>query len=366
MTQILKLFALGGNEVSPTGGWNAELGRFLVPDIAAQWKRTADTCNLLAEIIHSEPDDLHVVTHGNGPQVGNILLRAEYASAVLHTLPLDICGADSQGGMGYMLTQLAYSLQMLGVRKTVAETIMQVLIDRNDPDLSDPSKFIGPSYSKAEAESKEKEGYRLKLYKKDEKGDELWRRVVGSPVPLDIIEIDVIEANLRAGIIPIAVGGGGIPVYRVEPHLENGCEVYECNYGIRFERPHKKGAQPADVYTGIEAVVDKDLSTSLLGTRLLERARARGEELETELVILTNVDGAKKNYQKPDQQDLRHLTLKEAKAIEREGWFGAGSMAPKVRAAIRFLEGGGRKAIITEVARYHEAVAGAAGTTFEP
>ena len=234
MRKSLKLFALGGNEVSPAGGWSAELGRFVVPDIAAQWQRTAHTCRMLAEIIKSKPNDFHIITHGNGPQVGNILLRAEFASSILHRIPLDICGADTQGAMGYMLTQLSYALQMLGVKRTVAETVTQVVVDPDDPDFANPSKFIGPTYAKEEAEQKRKEGLKLKLYNKNDKGEEQWRRVVGSPEPKEIVEIDVIEATLKAGIIPIAVGGGGIPVVRVGARVENGKEIYACNYGISF------------------------------------------------------------------------------------------------------------------------------------
>src|SRR3989338_9080081 len=134
MKRLLRLFALGGNEVSPSGGWDPKLGKFRGPDIAAQWKKTAETCKFLAKIIQTHPNDLFILTHGNGPQVGNILLRSEYSSAILHRIPLDICGADTQGAMGYMLSQLSYALEMEGIKKTVAETVTRVAVDADDPD----------------------------------------------------------------------------------------------------------------------------------------------------------------------------------------------------------------------------------------
>jgi len=362
----LRIFAFGGNEVSPVGLKDPKTGKDLVPDIALQWQRTAQTCKLVADIIEKHPDDLYVMTHGNGPQVGNILLRAEYSRPILPSLPLDICGADSQGAMGYMMSLLASELQMRGIKRVVSALVTQVVVDKNDPDFQSPSKFVGPTYSKEEAlERKAKDSWAVKLYKKDAEGKELWRRVVPSPVPTDIVEIDAIEALIGAGIIPITVGGGGIPVSVVEPKAQDGQEVYSCNYGIDFKKAKGK---PAQVYSGVEAVIDKDLASALLGNMLLKRAKTRGVDYQVTLTIFTGEDGAKLNYQKPDQQDLRKLTLKEAEEIfnRKPCPFPAGSMGPKIKAAIKFIQDGGHAAYISKTELFDRTLAGTAGTTIVP
>ncbi|OFZ85045.1 MAG: hypothetical protein A3K03_02785 [Bdellovibrionales bacterium RIFOXYD1_FULL_44_7] len=364
MAKLLRIFSLGGNEVSPVNIKDPKTGKSVIPDIALQWQRTADTCRIIADIIERHPDDLFLITHGNGPQVGNILLRAEYSRPILHPLPLDICGADTQGAMGYMLSQLSSELRMRGIEKIVAETVTQVVVDANDPDFKEPTKFIGPQYTKDEAlERQRKDGWRVKYYGKDKESKEIWRRVVPSPIPRYIVEIDAVEAHLKAGIIPISVGGGGIPVVEVEPKVQGDEEIYNTNYDIKYKRKHQPGRPAAKVYTGVEAVIDKDLASALLGISLLNRAKKRGEDLEVSLAIFTNEDGAKLNYQKPDQVDLRRLTLAEAKDLYEKGVFPAGSMGPKMLAVVKFIEGGGKVAYITKTPLYEKTVAGQAGTT---
>ena len=364
MNKKLRIFALGGNEVSPTGQFDPKTGKFKIPDLPEQWKRTSDTCELLAKIIKENPEDYYILTHGNGPQVGNIILRAEYSKPILHPLPLDVCDADTQGAMGYMLAQLTNSLRIMGIDRIVAETITRIVVDQNDKDFKNPTKFIGPSYKKAEADKIQKEEKHLmKFYKKDENGEELWRWVVPSPNPIDILELDIIDSNIRSGIIPIAVGGGGIPVKKVIPIIIDDEEIYNCNYDIQYKRKIEPNNKPLDIYTGIEAVVDKDLASSLLGTMLIERAKKKNEELDAELFIFTDVDGAKLNYQKPDQKDLRIIDLQEISELYNKNIFPAGSMGPKIKAAINFLNGGGKKVYITKTELYFETIRGNAGTT---
>ena len=352
----IRIFAFGGNEVAPVGLVD-ENGKAIIPDIATQWKRTKETCEHIANIVNSFPEDDYILTHGNGPQVGNVLLRSEYSRPILPPLPLDVCGADTQGSMGYMLAQiLANQLKTKGIKKQVVGIVTQVVVGKDDPGFQNPTKFIGPSYSKGEAmERARTDGWVVKLYKKDDTGNEIWRKVVPSPVPLDVVEIDLVEAALEKGMVPITVGGGGIPVVLEEPD-ENG--VYHSNYGFTFE-----DAKDSKIYRGVEAVIDKDLASALLGTMLLKRAKEKGEDVDVTLTVFTGEDGAKLHYQKPDQVDLRHLTLEEAKRYYSEGHFPAGSMGPKILATIKFLEGGGKKAYISLTSKYLETLEGKAGTT---
>ena len=362
----IRIFAFGGNEVSPVGMKDPKTGKGINPDIAMQWRKTAETAKLVADIFEKHPDDLYVMTHGNGPQVGNVLMRAELCRDTLPPLPLDVCVADTQGAMAYMIAQLNNELNIRGIDNIVSGIVTQVVVDKDDPDFKNPSKYIGPSYSKEEADDRTvHNGWVMKLYKKDDKGAEIWRRVVPSPVPSDIVEIDAIEAMLARGIVPVTVGGGGIPVREVMPEIKDGKEVYSCNYGVQFSRAHKAGAKRLKMYTGVEAVIDKDLASALLGNMLLKRAKARGEDVEVSLTIFTGEDGAKLNYQKPDQVDLRKLTLAELEEIynRKPCPFPAGSMGPKVKAVIEFLKGGGQSAFITKTDLFDETLKGGAGTT---
>ena len=364
MKKNLRIFALGGNEVSPTGRVDHKTGKLLMPDLPEQWKRTAQTCELLAKIIKEKPDDYYILTHGNGPQVGNILMMFEHAGQGQNFRPLDVCDADTQGSMGYMLAQLTNALRVVGVNRIAAETISRVVVDGDDPAFSNHSKFIGPSYTKEDAlMQSDKNGHKVKFYKINGNGEELWRWVVPSPEPLEIVEIDVIENNMKAGIIPIAVGGGGIPVVKIKPRVEGNYEIYESNFEIIYKREITGNKQPLELYSGVEAVVDKDLASGLLGTTLIKRAKREGIDLEVELIIFTDVDGAKLNYQKPDQTDLRLLTLKDAKDLLSNKQFPAGSMGPKIKAAINFIEGGGKSVFITKAELFAETLRGRAGTT---
>jgi len=363
----IRIFAFGGNEVAPVG-LKDKGGKAINPDIAMQWQRTADTGKLVADIFEKHPEDRYVMTHGNGPQVGNILMRAEMCRPQLFPLSLDVCVADTQGAMSFMLAQLNNELNIRGIDNIVAGIVTQVVVNKDDPDFQNPSKYIGPSYSKEESVQRIKDGWAMKLYKKDDKGNEIWRRVVPSPVPVDIVEIDAIEAMLDKGIVPITVGGGGIPVREVTPEIKDGRETYTCNYGVKFSKPANTGAKPLKMYTGVEAVIDKDLASALLGCMLMKRAKARGEEVEVSLTIFTGEDGAKLNYQKPDQVDLRVIKVSELEAIYNgtPPPFPAGSMGPKIKAAIEFVKNGGSVAYISRTDLFEETLAGKAGTTVLP
>ncbi len=351
----VNIFALGGNEVAPVG-LTDDRGHTIIPDIQMQWKKTDETCRLMASIINKFPEDDYIIIHGNGPQVGNILLRAEFSRKILPPLPLDVCDADSQGAMGYMIAQLlSNELSLLNNDKKVAEIVTQVLVNKDDPDFKSPSKFIGPTYTYNEVQERiDHEGWKMKVYKKDNKGEDIWRRVVPSPKPLDIIEIDFIETALEKGYIPIAVGGGGIPVIKVSPDDKG---ISYCNHDIKYNNK-----QNNTILSGIDGVVDKDLASALLGEMLIKRAKNKGEDLEVTLTIFTGVDGVKINYQEPDEKELRRLTVKEAESYLKEGQFPNGSMGPKMRAIIDFLNNGGKKAYISLTSKYLETLKGKAGT----
>jgi carbamate kinase len=335
----------------------------MMPGLSEQWKRTSKTCELLAKIIKEAPSDFYIITHGNGPQVGNLLRNPNNIDIGDN---IDVCDADTQGSMGYMLSQLTNSLSILGINKVVAETVSKVVVDENDPAFRSPSKFIGPSLTKKDAmEIQQKENHPCMFYKKDENGNELWRWVVPSPEPVDIIETDIIEANLRVGIIPIAVGGGGIPVVKIKPEVIDGYEIYKCKFGINYRRKILPKNLPANIYSGINAVIDKDLSSSLLGIKLLNRAKARGESLKVDLFIFTDIDCVKLYYQQQNQIDVRHLTLNEARNLYDKNEFPPGSLGPKIKAAINFIEGGGRRVYITNSEFYDETLNGNAGTLIE-
>ena len=379
----LIIFALGGNEISPVE-IDPSTGKLINQDLPRQWKRTAETCEIIADFIQENQDCYYVVTHGNGPQIGNILLRSEYSSKYLHKIPLDVCGADSQGALGYMLAQLSNSLQVRRLEFHTAEIITQVIVDAEDPAFQNPSKFIGPPLLKEEASRlmNETPDYCAKFYKNADNSEnpelisssaasgntqdqlEIWRRVVPSPVPKGIVEIDIIEACYLSGNIPISVGGGGIPVVKVIPEQNEDFETYECNYGISYNRRVKEDKKPAAIFKGVEGVVDKDLASSLLARMFLERAQKRAQNLEVELVILTNVDAVKINYQQPNEKNLSELTLKETSELYESGMFPDGSMGPKIKAMIDFLECGGKRSYITKVDFLQQTICGEAGTRF--
>jgi carbamate kinase len=287
-----------------------------VPD---QFAVTQETCVHIADII--EQGWKVVITHGNGPQVGFILLRSELASHVLHTVPLDSCGADTQGALGYMIQQLLDNeLFKRGVDIPVVTVVTQVVVDGNDPAFHNPSKPIGPFYDEAKA----------KLYAEEqgwvvvEDAGRGWRRVVPSPFPREIVELEAIRTLLQAGFVVIGVGGGGIPV-------------------VRDDEGNLRGR---------EAVIDKDYASSLLASGI-----------EAELFLMsTAVEMVYLNYGQPDQKALDHVSVDEARRYLGEGHFPPGSMGPKIEAVIRFLERGGKEALITSPENLARALRGETGT----
>ena len=284
-----------------------------------QYKAAGQTCHHIASLVGM--GYRVVITHGNGPQVGFILLRSELAKDVLHQVPLESCVADTQGAIGYQIQQaLENELRRRRIWKPVATVVTQVLVNPRDPAFQNPQKPIGPFYSEEDAQMhRERDGWAVR-----EDAGRGWRRVVPSPKPLQIIEEPVIAALLQKGIIVIAVGGGGIPVVR----------------------------GPKGVLRGVPAVIDKDQASSLLAIHL---------QADT-FMISTGVDKVCINYGKPDQRELDHLTLKEARRHLKEGQFAAGSMGPKIEAAIRFLAKGGRRVIITQPHLLEDAMLGRNGT----
>ncbi len=281
-----------------------------------------ETSHHIADMIEAGWD--LAIGHGNGPQVGFILRRSEIAAKAegMHEVPLDVCGADSQGAIGYEFQQaLQNEYQKRGIQKGAVTLITQTLVDQKDPAFQKPSKPIGSFMDEAEAKRRERDmGWSVV-----EDAGRGWRRVVASPLPKEIVEIDAIKALIAAGVIVISTGGGGIPVIRNE----------------------------AGNLEGVAAVIDKDFGSSLLATNV-------GAEL---FVISTAVEKAALNFGKPDQKWLDKITLEEAKKYLAEGThFAKGSMAPKIQAIIRFLEGGGQQALITNPENIGRALKGETGT----
>jgi len=288
-----------------------------------QYEAAKDTMKHIVDMIEKGWDV--VITHGNGPQVGFILRRSELAKHVLHEVPLDYCGADTQGAIGYMFQMaLGNEFKRRGLQKDVATVVTQTVVNKHDPAFKNPTKPIGSFMDEAEAESRAKQdGWTVV-----EDAGRGWRRVVPSPLPERIVEAEVIDALIKAGIIVVGVGGGGIPV------IENDQGDLE----------------------GIEAVIDKDFGSSLL-------AKMIHADL---FVISTAVEKVALNFNKPDQVFLDKLTVAEAKQYIEEGHFAPGSMLPKMKAIIQFLENGGKKALITDPEHIGEALDGKTGTWILP
>jgi carbamate kinase len=304
------VIALGGNALSPPGERST---------IADQFRHTRESLGPIVDMA-AEGWNLCIV-HGNGPQVGDELVRNEISRSDVAPLPLGVLVASTAGWIGYMIQQsIENALAKSGIERSVATVITQVEVDQHDPHLSDPSKFIGHEIPEGRARALESEGHHVKL---DSRG--AYRRVVGSPSPLAIHEIGVIRKLVEQGVVVIAAGGGGIPVYRDDT----------------------KGLE------GIDAVTDKDLSAAVL-------ARELGAEL---LLILTDVDAVYADWGKESQRPLDRLSADEADSLDAKGAFGEGSMAPKVRAAVDYVRRTGGQAIITELSRGLDAVHGRAGTT---
>lgn len=309
------VIALGGNALQ-------EAGR---PATAAEQLAVVEkTSEHIADIIEKGYNVL--IAHGNGPQVGRILLQNEASdSDATPAMPFDVCGAMSQGMIGYHIQQgLSKILRARGMKKEVVTVVTQVVVDQNDPKFKNPSKPIGPFYSEEQARRIAAEkGYVMK-----EDAGRGWRRVVASPMPVEIIELDAVKTLAAAGFVVVTVGGGGIPVVRNE-----------------------KGE-----LAGTAAVIDKDLASERLA-----------EDMDADaLVILTAVEKVSINYKKPNQKDLDKLSVQDAKRYMKEGHFAPGSMLPKIEAALKFVESKpGRKAIITSLDKAVEALEGRAGTTLE-
>ena len=307
-----------GKVVVALGG-NALLKKDMPATAEAQLEVIRETVEFIAEI--SCLDYELAIVHGNGPQIGNIVLASEAASDLVPTMPFDVCGAMSQGYIGYHLQQaLRYSLQKRDKNIPVVSIITQVVVDKNDPAFSNPTKPIGPFYTEEEAKIiAEKKGYIVK-----EDAGRGWRRVVASPMPIRIVEFSCLK-ELWDTTIVITAGGGGIPVIK----NEDGS------------------------LSGIAAVIDKDLAAARLADDI-------GADI---LMILTEVDKVYLNFNKPNQQELDQITVEEAKQYIDEGHFAPGSMLPKIQAAINYVQDNpGKKTIITSLFKSLEALEGKTGT----
>lgn len=304
----LAVVAIGGNAVNRPGE-EATAENMI--------KNLSETAHYLANML--EEYDI-VITHGNGPQVGNLLVQQDLAKHVIPQFPLDVNDAQTQGSLGYMIAlTLENELKKRNINKYIAAVVTQIIVDKNDQAFQKPTKPVGPFYSKEEAEKLAADkGWIMK-----EDAGRGYRRVVPSPIPLDIIEKDVIKMLVEKGVIVIAAGGGGIPVIE-----ENGC------------------------IKGVEAVIDKDRASSLLA-----------KEIDADLlIILTGVEKVCINFKKADQKELDVLTVEEAKKYLSEGQFPAGSMGPKIEAAIDFVSSTGRECIITDMSVLDKALKGEKGT----
>ncbi len=303
------IVALGGNAISPPGE---------VDSISNQFQHTRESLDAIVNLLNEGV--LPVITHGNGPQVGNAALRAEVTSDIAPYLPLGINVADTEGGMGYMIEQsLQNRLNREAIKRHVVTLVTQVRVDENDPSIKDPTKYIGPVLPEAEARDR---AARFNWHIKRVEGG--YRRVVPSPEPQEIINASVIEQLLALGTIVIAAGGGGVPAF------------YDDN----------------DNLEGLDAVIDKDKASALLGNQVKAKS----------LYILTNVPRVSLNYGQPDARELKAMTVAEAREYLAAGHFPPGSMGPKIEASIRFLENGGKRVIITSLENIKADASGNNGT----
>ncbi|MEF8757379.1 MAG: carbamate kinase [Halobacteriales archaeon] len=298
--------ALGGNTLLKDGGAATE-----------QFRRIEESADAIARLRETGRDLL--LTHGNGPQVGHLLLQQEATATDSDDMPLDVLVAETQAQIGYPLQQALY--ERLG--ETVVTVVTQVLVDDDDPAFDEPTKPVGPWYGEAEAEAKPFETTEARR----SDGEVGYRRVVPSPPPKSVVEADRITELSRAGATVIAGGGGGVPVVREDGDLH-----------------------------GVEAVVDKDRTAAALGRNIDA----------DELLILTDVDAAYLDYGDPDQRPIREADAVTMREHLDAGEFGAGSMGPKIEAAVDFVEGGGDRAVVTSLSAAEDALAGGAGTVVTP
>ncbi len=310
MAKEIVVVALGGNAIT------REFEEGLIPE---QFENTRTSLDGVVRILK---DGFRVIlTHGNGPQVGNAMIRVEESRNLVPPLPLGIIVADLEGGMGYMIEQsLQNKLHDAGLKKDVTTVLTQVIVDQNDPSIKNPTKYVGPFFKKEEvAELEKKRGWIMK----EDKGRG-YRRVVPSPVPKKIVEKKIISTLLENDILVIAAGGGGIPVY--------------CDQRGWLE--------------GVDAVIDKDHASALLGNEIGAK----------KLIVLTGVDKVSINFGTENQKDIDKMTIKEAQKYYDEGQFPKGSMGPKILAAIKFLKGGGREVLITSIENVNDSLDGKNGT----
>jgi carbamate kinase len=313
---LLAVVALGGNAMQRPGGDDSVEGDF---------DRTAETAGHL--VAFAAAGRRLVVTHGNGPQVGNHLLRSELGmeQGGLPYLPLDVCVADTQGGMGYMLQQcLSNAFHDAGIPAVVASLVTQVIVDAEDPAFDEPSKPVGEMISADKVNEYQRLGWKLR----EDPARGGWRRVVASPDPTEIVEAYAIRTMVAEGVIVVAAGGGGVPV-------------------VQDERGRLAGAP---------AVVDKDLASALLATDLKADA----------LLILTDVERVCLDFGGPNERPLDRISVAEVTELQQEGQFPAGSMGPKVEAVRRFVTATGGKGVITSIEKCEEALDGKTGTTITP
>lgn len=309
------VIALGGNAISKPG---------LRGGIQEQFYSTIESMEHVAELYINGYDRI-LITHGNGPQIGAAILRSELASKAVYPLPMDVCGADTQGGMGYMIQQvLGNCLRKNGVKLPVVATVTQVLVDAHDPAFDNPTKPVGLFYTEAEA----KELMAGRGWTMVDDAGRGWRRVVPSPKPIRALEAEAIKTMFERGFIVIAGGGGGIPV---------ALNRHNLHYGV-------------------EAVIDKDLTSALLANEIGAST----------LLIMTGVEYAYAGFGTPNQRPLTNVTASELMTHLDAGEFADGSMRPKIEACLSFLENGGQEAIITSISRSLAALRGRTGTHVKP
>jgi carbamate kinase len=310
LTNKLALIAFGGNVMLPANNKGSA---------REQYNNARKAARLMVDIINKGYE--LIIVHGNGPQVGNILIQMESASLVIPPLPLDVCDAMTEGSMGYMLERaLLNELRKRAIDKEVATILTQVIIDIEDKAFEKPSKPIGPFYTFFRSQQLKKEN----KWEMVEDAGRGFRRVVSSPRPIDIVPKKSIRTMVEKGNIVIAAGGGGIPVF-----------INSMGY-----------------LEGVEAVIDKDFASSLI-------AREAGADL---FVILTGVDRVYKNYGKPNEEPLKTIGVSEARKMLKDGQFPSGSMGPKIEAAIEYIAGGGKEVIITSAEKLRAALLGRSGT----
>jgi carbamate kinase len=309
MSKKTIVVALGGNALIEEGTQGT---------IQEQFENTRKS---MAAIVGLVKEGHHVVlTHGNGPQAGVHLIRNEAGAAQVPPATLNVIVADTQGSIGYMVQQsLMNALVKAGVKKDVVTVITQVVVDKNDPSMLNPTKYVGPFFKEADLDACKSKGWVMK-----EDPGRGYRRVVASPIPVDVVEKETIHELLKSGKVVIAVGGGGVPVCR----------------------------NADGTLDGVDAVIDKDRASALLASQI-------GAD---ELLILTGVDKVAINFKKPDMKVLDSMTVAEAEKHMADGQFPKGSMGPKIEAAVDFIKRGGKLVVITSLEKAQEAVDGKAGT----